>query len=97
MPRTIIGKWSVGLLFLFGLFVLVAFLMRRAGHGFDQAGVPYIGAMALGVATFMTALVGLFKQKDRAFLVVFSAAIGFIVTLAVIFVIIGGITYQQGH
>ncbi len=97
MPRTKIGKWSVGLLLLFSLFVLAGLLMRRPGHGFDQIGVPYICAAALGIATFVTALIGLFKQKDRAFLVVFCAIVGLFVSLTVIFIVIGGITYRPGH
>jgi len=51
----------------------------------------------LGVATFVTALIGLFKQKDRTFLVVFCAVIGFLVSLIVIFEVIEGVVYRLGH
>ena len=93
MPKTRIGKWSVGLLLLFGLFVLATVLMGRAGHraGDPLVVIPSLCAAALGVATFVTALIGLFKQKDRTFLVVFCAVIGFFVSLMVVFEVIEGV------
>jgi len=48
----------------------------------------------LGVATFVTALISLFKQKDRTFLVVLCAVIGFFVSLIVILEAIDGIVYR---
>jgi fluoride ion exporter CrcB/FEX len=96
MPKTRIGKWSVGLLLLFGLFVLTIILMqRRAGD--PLLVIPGLCAAASGVATFVTALIGLFKQKDRTFLVVFCAVIGFLVSLMVIFEVIEGVGYRLNH
>ena len=99
MPKTSIGKWSVGLLLLFGLFVLTTILMGRAGHraGDPLLVIPGLCAAALGVATFVTALIGLFKQKDRTFLVVFCAVIGFFVSLMVIFEVLEGVVYRLNH
>ncbi len=99
MPKTRIGKWSVGLLLLFGLFVLTTIIMRSAGHhaGDPLLVIPAICAGALGVATFVTALISLFKKKDRTFLVVFCAVIGFFVSLVVIFEVIEGVVYRLGH
>jgi hypothetical protein len=99
MPKTKIGKWSVGLLLLFGLFVLTTILMRRAGHypGDPMLVIPGLCAAALGVATFVTALISLFKHKDRTFLVGFCAVIGFLVSLIVIFEVIERIVYLLGH
>jgi len=96
LPRTKLGKWSVGILLLFILFVLVAILIRNAGHGPGDPllVVPGILAVALGVATFVTALISLFKQKDRTFLVVLCAVIGFFVSLIVILEAIDGIVYR---
>ena len=96
MPKTKIGKWSVGLLLLFGLFVLTFILIGRAGH---RAGdplfiIPGLCAAASGVATFVTALISIFGQKDRTFLVVFCAVIGFFVSLIVIGEVIEGIVYR---
>ncbi len=99
MPKTRIGKWSVGLLLLFGLFVLIIIIMGRTGHhpGDPVFVIPGICAGALGIATFVTALIGLFKQKDRTFLVIFCAIIGFFVTLTVISEVIEGVGYRLSH
>jgi len=99
MPKTRIGKWSVGLLLLFGLSVLTIVLMGRAGHrpGDPVFVIPGLCAAASGVATFVTALIGLFKQKDRTFLVIFCAVIGFFVSLMVIGEVIEGIGYRLNH
>jgi len=93
MPKTRIGKWSVGLLLLFGLFVLMIILIGRR-PGDPRVVIPGLCAAASGVATFVTALIGLFKQKDRTFLVVFCAVIGFFVSLMVIFEVIEGVVYR---
>ena len=96
MPKTRIGKWSVGLLLLFGLFVLMIILIGRR-PGDPRVVIPGLCAAASGVATFVTALIGLFKQKDRTFLVVFCAVIGFFVSLMVIFEVIEGVVYRLNH
>ena len=96
MPKTRIGKWSVGLLLLFGLSVLTIILMQRR-PGDPLLVIPGLCAAASGVATFVTALIGLFKQKDRTFLVVFCAVIGFFVSLMVIFEVLEGVAYRLNH
>ena len=96
MPKTRIGKWSVGLLLLFGLFVLMIILIGRR-PGDPRVVIPSLCAAALGVATFVTALIGLFKQKDRTFLVVFCAVIGFFVSLMVIKGVLEGVGYRLNH
>jgi len=63
---------------------------HRARPGDPRVVIPGLCAAASGVATFVTALIGLFKQKDRTFLVVFCAVIGFFVSLMVIFEVIEG-------
>jgi len=85
--------------FAIGLFVLITILIGRAGHrpGDPLVVIPGLCAAASGVATFVTALISLFKQKDRTFLVVFCAIIGFSVTLMVIFEVIEGVVYLLGH
>lgn len=99
MPKTKIGKWSVGLLLLFGLFVLPTILMQRAGRRPGDPLLVIVGlcAAAMGVATFVTALISLFKHQDRTFLVGFCAVIGFLVSLIVIFEVIERIVYLLGH
>ena len=96
MPKTRIGKWSVGLLLLFGLFVLMIILIGRR-PGDPRVVIPGLCAAASGVATFVTALIGLFKQKDRTFLVVFCAVIGFFVSLMVIKGVLEGVVYRLNH
>ena len=96
MPKTRIGKWSVGLLLLFGLSVLTIILIGRR-PGDPRVVIPGLCAAASGVATFVTALIGLFKQKDRTFLVVFCAVIGFFVSLMVIFEVLEGVVYRLNH
>jgi len=45
----------------------------------------------------VTALISLFRHKDRTFLVGFCAVIGFLVSLMVIFEVIERIVYLLGH
>jgi hypothetical protein len=100
MPKTKLGKWAVGLMAAFFLFLLSVMLFsrlgQRAGHSiFDNLylGIPGICMAISGPAAFFTGAISLFKLRDRSFLVMLTTIIGFIVTLIVVGEVIEGLTY----
>ena len=95
MPKTSLGKWSVGLiaamLVLFFLGSLSTNLLYRsvpAGSTIleDMVGRPVLALAMLagfisGIAAFITGLIALIKQKERAPLVYVATLIGLLLML----------------
>jgi hypothetical protein len=86
MPKTFLGKWSVGLVFLFflilSLFYLLCALGERGGAGFFSnlyLAIPALSMAITGIAAFFTGIIGIIKKKDYSILVFLSTAIGFLV------------------
>lgn len=86
MPKSKLGKWTVGLIFTF--FIAFSFLMLMAFSGqeggdtiFDNLllGIPGIIAALSGILAFVTAVISIFKYKDRSVLVILAAIIGLII------------------
>ena len=86
MPKTLLGRWSAGLIAGFFLF-LVSFLLlvasgQRGGDTFFSnlvLTVPILLAGTCGVSAFLTGLIGIIRSKERAILVYLAVAIGFFV------------------
>lgn len=79
MPKTILGKWSVGLMVAFILlFVLLQVLVASGQEGgetfFDNLplSIPVILMAASGIAAFLVGLVSVVKNKERALTVFFG-------------------------
>jgi len=90
VPRTALGKWSLVLICLFGLMLLLFFVMVNV---FDQRGgehlwsnlllfLPMLIAALSAAASFVTGLISFFKE--RALLVFVSTIIGLLVTIYVV-------------
>ncbi len=86
LPKTALGKWSVGLAISFlVLFVLVIVLVttgqERGETYFSNLlmAIPGLLALVTGIAAFLTGLVGIIFLKERALLVFLAAAIGLLV------------------
>ena len=91
MPGTRPGKWPVALLILFlVLFVLVQLLVMSGQRGGDTfrdnllLTVPVFAAGISGILAFVTGMVGVFRNGERAVLVFLSTAIGLVVILFVV-------------
>ncbi|XUW99975.1 MAG: hypothetical protein TUN42_08770 [Dehalogenimonas sp.] len=88
LPTTIFGKWLVWLIVAF--FVLV--MIGRALVAMEQGGqeiavtsgfpvVASISAMAAGLASFVTGMIGLIKFRERALTVLRSVIAGGVLIL----------------
>ena len=91
MPRTLLGKWSVGLIITF--FLLFAALIFFAASGQERGdtyfsnltlAIPGLGAGAAGILAFFTGIIGITRSKERSVLVFVAAAIGLLVLLSVL-------------
>jgi hypothetical protein len=90
MPRTALGKWSLGLtgglIIFFALLVLLAATGQTGGETFFSnlaLAIPGLLAAACGIAAFCTALISIFRKKDYAILVFLTGFIGLLVLLFV--------------
>jgi hypothetical protein len=95
MPKTLLGKWSIGmvvampLLFWIGSsFTNSLYESTSAGNTIleDIANRPTLAVTVLagpvcGISAFITGLIALIKQKDRAPLVFVATAVGALLVL----------------
>ena len=86
MPKTKYGKWSVGLILGFILFLIVFFLVIKAGYrGGDTffsnppLAIPISISAMCGIASFITGVISIFKQKERNVFVFLSTLLGLFV------------------
>jgi hypothetical protein len=82
-PKTSPGKWSLYLIG--GFFLCLAFLIlmaasgQRGGETFSDnlmLAIPGLLAALCGIAAFCTAIIAIFKSKERSVLVFLAALIG---------------------
>lgn len=86
MPKTYLGKWSVGFIIIF--FLLFATLQLLVASG-QRGGATFFSNLLLaipgllmgisGVCAFFLGIVGIIKSKERSVLVFISTAIGFFI------------------
>lgn len=91
MPKTIFGKWSVGLiiafLLLFGLFQLLVASGQRGGATFFAnliLAIPGVLMGASGITAFFTGVIGIMKHKERSILVFIATAIGLFILVFIL-------------
>lgn len=91
VPKTTLGKWSVGLIIIFFVslarFYLFVVSGQRGGDTFfsnPTLSTPIIIAGATGVLAFLTGISSIIKQKERSILVFIATAIGLFVLLFVL-------------
>ena len=82
LPKTSLGRWSVGLaaafILLFVLVLVLAYLGVSAAELVDFSSVGLIIAAAFGISgigSFVTGLISIIKSKERSILV-FVAVVG---------------------
>ena len=92
MPKTVLGKWSVGFVFLFflllatGMFV-VSVLGQQGGETFFDnpvISIPMLSAGAAGILAFFTGATDIIKYKERSILVIIATVIGLLITWFVV-------------
>jgi len=86
MPKTFLGKWSVGLIVFFFLTLFLFYLMCASGHrggaGFFSnlyLAIPALFMGIFGVAAFSTGIVSITRKNDYSILVFLSTTVGFFV------------------
>jgi hypothetical protein len=98
MPKTNLGKWSVGLILaMFVLFVIGSSLTNSLYESVPAGGtilkdivsrpvlaISMLVGMASGISALVTGLVAIIKRKERAILVYASTLVGAALTLYLI-------------
>lgn len=91
MPKTFYGKWSVGFILGFLLFLSIFYLVIKAGYrGGDSffsnpfLVIPILMSAACGIMSFSSGMISIFKQKERNLLVIISTILGLFVLLMVL-------------
>jgi len=87
-PNTNLGKWSVGLMIVFFLFMILFFILvasgQRGGEIFFSnllLALPISAAGICGIAAFFTGFISILKKQERTVSVFLSAIIGLFVLL----------------
>lgn len=86
MPKTILGKWSIGLIIAFFLFLVTGMLVVATGQTggntiFDNLliSIPMLSAGICAIASFITGIISIFWKKERNIFIFISTIIGFLV------------------
>ena len=86
IPKTVLGKWSVGLIVIFFLLVAVQKVFIISGQwASDAVKLNALGiTVVAGVGAFVTGIIGVIKSKEGAILVLLSTVTGFIVLMFIL-------------
>jgi hypothetical protein len=98
MPKTILGKWSLGLIIAMPLSFVIGTSFTNSMYQSVPAGntiladiasrpalaLTMLAGFASGISAFITGLVAITKQKERALLVYLSTLIGVLLILFLI-------------
>ncbi len=83
LPKTALGKWSIGLaigfIFFFALLSIMAATGQRGGDTFlsnPALAIPGVLAAISSIAAFFTGIISIIFMKERAILVFLAMAIG---------------------
>ena len=87
MPKTLLGKWAVGLISAFFLLFTTGILVAsRQGPRADQTfldnpvlSIPMLSAGAAGILAFLCGIISVIKSKEHSILVLAATIIGFLV------------------
>jgi len=91
VPKTYLGKWSIGLITVFLiLFILVQIIaaVGRSQGAFDSGSaniyqilipITIIPAGVCGIAAFFAGIISIIKSKERSISVIAATIIGFLV------------------
>lgn len=95
LPKTNLGKWTVGLIVGFFVFLTVFFLLIELGERGGETifsnlklTIPYFIAVFLAIASFVVGIISVIKKKERSILVFLSIILGFLILLWVLAVFV---------
>ena len=81
LPKTALGKWSIGLIVGSIVFVLLAWLIDELFRKYAIANTLALLAGISGTSAFFTGIIGIIKSKDRFVIVFIATIIGFFILL----------------
>jgi hypothetical protein len=95
MPKTILGKWSVGLIVAMPIFFIIGTSFTNSLYKSVPAGgtiladiaarpalaLTMLAGMVAGISAFITGLLAIIRQKEYALLVYVSCSIGALLVL----------------
>jgi len=92
LPKSTLGKWSIGLAIAVFLFYCISLLKIVLGHQEGGEGffsnlfiaIPVVLAGLSGVAAFFTGIIGIVKDKERSVFVFLAVLFGLFVLLFVL-------------
>jgi len=86
LPKTALGKWSVGMaisfIVLFALMSILAATGQEGGETFFSnlyLAIPGLLAFVSGIAAFLTGIISIIFMKERAILVYVATAVGLLI------------------
>ena len=80
LPKTSLGKWSIGLAVLFILLSILFTVLTRLGGEPGPFALIFIANIAIGItfiAALITGLISVIKNKERSILVFLAVLVGF--------------------
>jgi len=83
LPKTALGKWSIGLLVGTIVFVLLAVLFDEVFRQFAVANTLMLVAVISGASAFFTGIIGIIRNKERSVIIYIATLIGFLFSLVV--------------
>jgi len=91
MPKTHLGKWSVGLILAFFLLFMVLQILVAAGQQggatfFDNLllSIPAFLGVIAGIASFASGIISILKNKERSVFVFLATAAGLLILIFVL-------------
>ncbi len=82
MPRTLLGKWSVGFIVAFLVFLGLSRFTGEVGATFSDnvpRALTILSAWVTAAASFFVGLVAVIKQRERSALVFLAMLIGLVI------------------
>jgi hypothetical protein len=90
VPKTLLGKWSLGLFAGLVIFFLIARIIVASGQEGGETffsnlsiSIPMLLAGLSGVTAFFTGIIGIIKSKERSVLTFIATIIGFFILVFV--------------
>ena len=87
MPKSLLGKYAIGLLIIFLLCLITITIGVNSGitpRGSIQARTIGVSMLITGLATFITGLISLIKYKDRSPAIILTIIFGIIAVLIIV-------------
>lgn len=91
VPKTILGKWSVGLIIFFVIFFTTLLLLIASG---ERGGVSFFFNLKLAISgllaavcaifSFFIGMIAIIRQRERSIFVYIASGMGFFIFLFVI-------------